>query len=339
MAYVARLLILSMQMASLGPRPRVALPAEATDHVIDHLFDDVPSLKSSALVCRAWLPACRFHLFNETSCYPARPGKTHLDLLLWAITSRDAAAYVEALSVEHPVNVSRPMGPTGPEVAVRDVDLLLTVLPNVNSLLFRGVALTPYIPHEEASVPSFPRRIKNLIQKLCFRGMATTPRPAQEAVYIPSDPRRIEDLSVCMGSMVDSSLFHLLLLFSEIGMLSLVNVRYTWTPSSADTPLIHALYSTPRVNGLYLQSNLEGDLWNGYRGVLHVYRHSQPRWPLRSLWMAVPTMLGEDALDDILRECRETITTLTVSPLVTMLRWLEGPALPAEAVRTCNSPL
>ncbi|RXW19786.1 hypothetical protein EST38_g6074 [Candolleomyces aberdarensis] len=42
-------------------------PQELVDHVIDQLYDDAPSLKSCARVCRAWLPASRFHLFAKVS--------------------------------------------------------------------------------------------------------------------------------------------------------------------------------------------------------------------------------------------------------------------------------
>ncbi|OBZ73453.1 hypothetical protein A0H81_06663 [Grifola frondosa] len=43
------------------------LPPELTDRVIDHLHDDARSLRACALVCRAWLPRARYHLFHDIS--------------------------------------------------------------------------------------------------------------------------------------------------------------------------------------------------------------------------------------------------------------------------------
>ncbi|KAJ7062308.1 hypothetical protein C8F01DRAFT_127814 [Mycena amicta] len=41
------------------------LPPELTDHTLDFLYDDRPSLRTCSLVCRAWVPASRFHLFQH----------------------------------------------------------------------------------------------------------------------------------------------------------------------------------------------------------------------------------------------------------------------------------
>lgn len=46
------------------------LPQELIDNVIDHFHDDRPSLRACALVCRAWLPSCRSHLFHAISLQP-----------------------------------------------------------------------------------------------------------------------------------------------------------------------------------------------------------------------------------------------------------------------------
>ncbi|KAJ7586365.1 hypothetical protein C8J56DRAFT_944451 [Mycena floridula] len=44
--------------------PVHSLPQELVDHIIDHLHGD-PSLLSCSLVCRAWLPSSRLHLFAK----------------------------------------------------------------------------------------------------------------------------------------------------------------------------------------------------------------------------------------------------------------------------------
>lgn len=46
------------------------LPQELVDHIIDHLYDDPPTLRTCAAVCSQWLPPSRVHLFS----------KVHLDL-------------------------------------------------------------------------------------------------------------------------------------------------------------------------------------------------------------------------------------------------------------------
>lgn len=48
------------------------LPAELIDQVIDHLHDDVSSLRACSLTCRAWVPSARFHLFHDVVLTPER---------------------------------------------------------------------------------------------------------------------------------------------------------------------------------------------------------------------------------------------------------------------------
>lgn len=46
------------------------LPVELSDSVIDHLWDDSGSLAACTLVCRAWLPSARTHLFSTVTLIP-----------------------------------------------------------------------------------------------------------------------------------------------------------------------------------------------------------------------------------------------------------------------------
>ncbi|KAJ7199437.1 hypothetical protein GGX14DRAFT_467985 [Mycena pura] len=39
-------------------------PPETNDIIIDHLHDDVSTLRQCSLVCKEWLPAARFHIFS-----------------------------------------------------------------------------------------------------------------------------------------------------------------------------------------------------------------------------------------------------------------------------------
>jgi hypothetical protein len=42
---------------------RHQLPPELIDRIIDCLYYDICALRACALVCKAWVPSCRFHLF------------------------------------------------------------------------------------------------------------------------------------------------------------------------------------------------------------------------------------------------------------------------------------
>ncbi|GLB45006.1 hypothetical protein LshimejAT787_1900840 [Lyophyllum shimeji] len=57
------------------PIPR--LPQELVDHIIDHLHDDPVTLNSCALVCHAWLPTSRLHIFSKVSL-KVTPAAGHL---------------------------------------------------------------------------------------------------------------------------------------------------------------------------------------------------------------------------------------------------------------------
>lgn len=49
----------------MTPVEPLHLPQELADHIIDHLHDDPLALRGCSLVCRAWLPTSRLHLFSK----------------------------------------------------------------------------------------------------------------------------------------------------------------------------------------------------------------------------------------------------------------------------------
>ncbi|KAH9926624.1 uncharacterized protein BXZ73DRAFT_49237, partial [Epithele typhae] len=69
------------------------LPGEVMDFVIDHLHADFPTLQACTLVCHAWLPAARFHLFNTLICEAAH-GRTSTEFVNWASACPAVAPYV-----------------------------------------------------------------------------------------------------------------------------------------------------------------------------------------------------------------------------------------------------
>lgn len=58
------------------------LPVELWDNIIDHMWDDHDSLAACSLVCRAWLPSARIHLFHTVRLQRlARPKEDHTEKL------------------------------------------------------------------------------------------------------------------------------------------------------------------------------------------------------------------------------------------------------------------
>jgi hypothetical protein len=59
--------------------PRARIAPEITDWIIDFLHNDRPTLEACSLICKAWLPARRFHLFSTFSLngFEATAAKLH----------------------------------------------------------------------------------------------------------------------------------------------------------------------------------------------------------------------------------------------------------------------
>lgn len=257
------------------------LSGEVIDNIVDHLYDDIYSLKVCALVCRAWLPSCRYHLLYTTICFPGTPGKTHFDLIHWSQNHQKAALHVVRLCIEGTANFME--FPCGSEFAVEDVELLLPLLPHLQEVVLRGVTLSSHLP--------------------------------AGGFHIPSCCRRIRALTVVFGATADTTfrpLCHLLLLCSQVMSLHVQNLQYEWDPSFEDSPLFAALRSALRVEYLHVHSDHPAQSCSGYLGILELYRQAQPRWPLRKLELGLPRMTSEDSLNDILGGCAETLSSLAV---------------------------
>ena len=263
-------------------------PGEVIDNIIDHLYNDVSTLKTGASVCRAWLPSCRYHLFHTTVCYPTIPGKTHLDLLQWSRAYPEVAAYVVRLCIEGTVNVEEL--PRGPEVAVEDIEHLLALLPSVEELIVRGICLSSQLSRDDIYLPCAP-------------------------------PRRVRELAVTVGSTRDFSfvpMYHLLLLLSDITSLTICDVQFEWEPSFEHSPLLVALCSSMHIECLHLQCERVDRSWSGYRGILQLFHCAQPRWRLRSLVLRLPRMTLEDSPDELLADCTESLEDLSLIPNATI---------------------
>src|SRR5271170_2648382 len=80
------------------------LPAELTDRVIDHLHSDRLTLARCSLVCKTWLPASRYHLFNTA----IRLTKSNINSFVELLDSPTSTFFGHALNVcisVPPINV------------------------------------------------------------------------------------------------------------------------------------------------------------------------------------------------------------------------------------------
>lgn len=75
-------------------------PLELYEHIMDHLWDDVRTLTACTLVCRAWVPTCRHHLFHTVTLNSVKDC-ARLNKLIEAGQSSSSAAvhYFRTLSI------------------------------------------------------------------------------------------------------------------------------------------------------------------------------------------------------------------------------------------------
>ena len=124
----------------------LTLPGEDVDVIIDHLHDDVPSLKACALVCHSWLPSSRYHLFYKRTINDRRKAQ---DTPLFLSVNPALAAYIRHLDIKrgHSYFISFP-----------ELEALLRALPSIRVLSLKDVTLSGPQPavntHEEDAMPS-----------------------------------------------------------------------------------------------------------------------------------------------------------------------------------------
>ena len=95
----------TMSTLTATPQPFNHLPWEISDAIIGHLHEDRPSLHSCALVCHAWLPSSRHHLFRRfriADSVPRKPNAVSFDKALdFLITTPDVARHIRRLEIAH----------------------------------------------------------------------------------------------------------------------------------------------------------------------------------------------------------------------------------------------
>ncbi|KAH9898001.1 hypothetical protein C8Q73DRAFT_788228 [Cubamyces lactineus] len=108
------------------------VPVELTDYIIDFLHKDARTLAACALVCRAWTPAARFHLFRAVILQD-RGFVSSFQRLLG--TSPDLGLYVRELTVAKFVTASSVFLPAKPPLSVTEfLPHILRQLPHLRAL-------------------------------------------------------------------------------------------------------------------------------------------------------------------------------------------------------------
>jgi hypothetical protein len=126
------------------------LPPELTDTVIDYLHDDKHSLAACSLVCQAWVPASRYHLFGSVTI-PPRKVQSFIDII-----------YSRTCTIRP--HVSRfVVDQLPPLQQFQTIVVAIHTLPFVRSLYLRNTVLVPSPAELRVIAGSMFGRIINLI--------------------------------------------------------------------------------------------------------------------------------------------------------------------------------
>ena len=278
----------------------ITFSGEIVDIIIDYLHDDFDTLKSCSLVCHAWLPASRFHLFDVVTCLRGQDA-TLKHFLAWAMSSPDATPYIRTVIIQ-PVSEKHtrqddapmwlaPLQPIG--LMVEDIGMLARSLNNLQHIVLRSVFLS--------ASSSF----------------------ALSSLSISSNRPSLSALSILHCSTVDynfTPVYLLLSFFSEINTLEVVELKCNWDPSDMSIPTFASLASSLRVRELLLST------YTGRTGgaepsqcFLRLFYHSRPTWYLSSLSLCLMDLTYQRLLDGIFPLCNGTLRELTIDITPTIL--------------------
>ena len=268
--------------------PPHELPGEVIDKILDHLHGDVATLKTCTLVCRSWIPTCRYHLFAAITCHPAVPGKGIAELLQWILVSPDVVPYVRWLYIaaDLPPLTGEVQRPTL-NVAVEDLAPIFTSFPNIRSIVLIGICISSVTPVAEPYAP------QNIV-------------PPLDILFI---------ISCSTASRTFYPMYRLLSLFSEIENLNIndsLNWMGSWDPSMALPHLISPLQSRLHVHGLQFESSVNNAV---AQAILHLFR-TMPRhqWELQALSFCVSSAMNGPFLE-LIEECKQSLTYVYVNAL------------------------
>ncbi|KAI0742081.1 hypothetical protein C8Q80DRAFT_174616 [Daedaleopsis nitida] len=92
----------------------------------------------------------------------------------------------------------------------------------------------------------------------------------------------------------------------------------TWDPCLVESVPVSELIRSIRVHVLrLLQGNIDEEHFNGYRGIMHLYRQCEASWPVTELELGLPHMTDEDSIDWALEQSSATLNTLVLHPYAT----------------------
>ncbi|KAJ7881924.1 hypothetical protein B0H13DRAFT_2539915, partial [Mycena leptocephala] len=152
------------------------LPRELCDLIVDYLHAERVALGSCALVCRAWVPASRFHLFEHISLTDQ---KGHAAARLNELLASPHSTFAPAVRSLGFYNALAPVQIRQQRTGRTQLKTLLEIVPRIVQLThIRTLALSD-LPFEILS--AFPK-----VQTLCLVGITAGPLLLRLAAHVPN---------------------------------------------------------------------------------------------------------------------------------------------------------
>ncbi|KAF8580214.1 hypothetical protein K439DRAFT_318939 [Ramaria rubella] len=127
-----------------------ALPQELVDNIIDHLWDDLPSLQTCSLTCRSWVESAQYHIFHHVEA------QITIGDPFWALleSSPHIAQYVKTLAIyQRPNSPAMHSPPDGIDTVVqRLLPLAANILWRVEDLRISHISISPLAAKAHATV-------------------------------------------------------------------------------------------------------------------------------------------------------------------------------------------
>ena len=268
------------------------LPRETVDNIFDHLYNDIPTLSASSLVCRAWIPSCRYHLFYTLNCNAGTDSRGAISHLHeWLLASPEVHPYIQTLNVVRRGGGCR-------DFYVEDVEQVLHCLPFLRNLTLVEITIRSRDTSADVSYVSSTgrdRRLRSLVILKCSSS-ADAPQP----------------------------LCRILGLFAEVDRLAILGSVIGWEPNAA-TVLSRTSSHLLELAHRFRVSRELRIMPNDVPGELELLRflvdHSVHGddldlgigWPIRELWLKPATLQLQDngAVEaPLIRQSRNTLRSI-----------------------------
>lgn len=267
----------------ITPFTRELFP-ELLDLVLDHLHDDRPSLQACAVVCKAWLVSCQFHLFYELNvpyCTPeADVGFEPFVEFLYDTPSIRGFVHKltlkpdDARATEAQLRaIRRGTAKISPYLLVSICDML----PNLHSL---RLFMLDWCKEETSgnhpwSCNTDPNQVPSPIRPLRVLAISViyTSRALQSELDANSDMRKIDVLKYFKGADT-----------VRISRVSPTSDIPEIHPIKADKLLLHYIADAPGWITLFKQAHMEDDLHSFGTGLLGLFSPALQRTPI-AIWL------------------------------------------------------